>query len=77
MAPRATTNIVCIRMKLKDNDAPADFVLAVLSIVGGCIGIPAILGGGNQFEHFLEPVFEQANVKLALPVSDLSRWSIC
>jgi NADH-quinone oxidoreductase subunit L len=45
-------------------------VLAVLSIIGGFIGIPASLGGGNQFEHFLEPVFEQANMKLALPLSD-------
>jgi NADH-quinone oxidoreductase subunit L len=45
-------------------------VLAVLSIVGGFVGIPASLGGGNQFEHFLEPVFEQANAQLALPVSD-------
>ncbi len=31
-------------------------ILAVLSIIGGWIGIPASLGGGNQFEHFLEPV---------------------
>ncbi len=32
-------------------------VLAVLSVVGGWIGIPAALGGGNHFEHFLDPVF--------------------
>ncbi len=32
-------------------------ILAVLSIVGGWIGIPAILGGNNYFEHWLEPVF--------------------
>ncbi len=31
-------------------------VLAVLSVIGGWIGIPAALGGSNQFEHFLEPV---------------------
>ncbi|MBK6797262.1 MAG: NADH-quinone oxidoreductase subunit L [Acidobacteria bacterium] len=31
-------------------------VLALLSIVGGWIGIPAALGGSNHFEHFLEPV---------------------
>jgi NADH-quinone oxidoreductase subunit L len=31
-------------------------VLAVLSIVGGFIGVPAALGGSNHFEHFLEPV---------------------
>jgi NADH-quinone oxidoreductase subunit L len=32
-------------------------VLALLSIVGGWIGIPHILGGGNWFEKWLEPVF--------------------
>jgi len=31
--------------------------LAVLSLVGGWVGIPAALGGGNHFEHFLDPVF--------------------
>jgi NADH-quinone oxidoreductase subunit L len=30
--------------------------LAVLSLVGGWIGIPHALGGGNRFEHLLEPV---------------------
>ncbi len=32
-------------------------VLAVLSIVGGWVGIPAALGGHNKIEHFLDPVF--------------------
>jgi len=32
--------------------------LAVLSIVGGWIGWPQVLGGSNHFEHFLAPVFE-------------------
>ncbi|MGE5285286.1 MAG: NADH-quinone oxidoreductase subunit L [Actinomycetota bacterium] len=32
-------------------------ILAVLSVAGGWIGIPAILGGGNPFEHWLAPVF--------------------
>ncbi|MEP0826894.1 MAG: NADH-quinone oxidoreductase subunit L [bacterium] len=31
-------------------------ILAVLSIIGGYVGIPHVLGGGNQFENFLEPV---------------------
>jgi NADH-quinone oxidoreductase subunit L len=30
-------------------------VLAVLSVAGGWVGIPAALGGSNHFEHFLEP----------------------
>ncbi len=32
-------------------------VLAVLSVIGGLIGWPAVLGGGAWFEHFLHPVF--------------------
>jgi NADH-quinone oxidoreductase subunit L len=32
-------------------------VLAVLSVVGGWIGIPQALGGHNAIEHFLDPVF--------------------
>ncbi len=32
-------------------------VLALLSLIGGWIGIPAALGGSNRFEHFLDPVF--------------------
>ncbi|HJP63283.1 MAG TPA: NADH-quinone oxidoreductase subunit L [Mucilaginibacter sp.] len=33
-------------------------VLAVLSIVGGFIGIPEVLGGHHWLEHWLAPVFE-------------------
>lgn len=47
-------------------------VLAVLSVIGGFIGIPASLGGGNRFEHFLEPVFERANSKMTLPYHESS-----
>ncbi len=32
-------------------------VLAILSLIGGWVGIPAALGGHNQIEHFLDPVF--------------------
>ncbi|HXE74380.1 MAG TPA: NADH-quinone oxidoreductase subunit L, partial [Candidatus Xenobia bacterium] len=32
-------------------------VLALGSVVGGWVGWPAALGGGNWFEHFLHPVF--------------------
>ena len=31
-------------------------VLAILSVVGGLIGIPEILGGSHQLHHFLSPV---------------------
>jgi NADH-quinone oxidoreductase subunit L len=32
-------------------------ILAFLTIVGGYVGLPQALGGGNWFENFLEPVF--------------------
>jgi len=35
-------------------------VLAVLSVIGGAIGVPAVLGGNNRIEHFLEPVLNPA-----------------
>ncbi len=35
-------------------------ILAVLSVVGGIVGVPASLGGGNAIEHWLEPVFRPA-----------------
>lgn len=45
-------------------------VLAVLSIIGGYVGIPHVLGGHNYFEEFLEPVFAGANAKMMLPMHD-------
>lgn len=35
-------------------------VLALLSTVGGLVGIPAAMGGSNPFEHFLDPVIAHA-----------------
>jgi len=32
-------------------------LLAILSIVGGWVGVPLAFGGHNEFEHFLDPVF--------------------
>jgi NADH-quinone oxidoreductase subunit L len=32
-------------------------VLAILSVIGGWFGIPTALGGHNEIEHFLDPVF--------------------
>ena len=40
-------------------------ILAVLSVIGGLVGVPHSLGGGNAVEQFLEPVFERANLILA------------
>ena len=35
-------------------------ILAVLSIIGGWVGVPLALGGHNEIEHFLGPVFNPA-----------------
>jgi len=35
-------------------------ILAILSIVGGYVGFPHVLGGANHFEKFLEPVMHEA-----------------
>ena len=48
-------------------------ILAVLSVVGGLVGIPLSLGGNNAIEQWLDPIFEHANVRLLLvPQSDSS-----
>lgn len=39
-------------------------VLAALSIVGGLIGIPHVLGGAHHLEHFLAPVFAESSYRL-------------
>ncbi len=31
-------------------------ILAILSVIGGFINVPAVLGGGSQMHHFLSPV---------------------
>jgi len=41
-------------------------ILCVLSVVGGFVGVPHSLGGSNQIEHWLDPVFEAANLKMSL-----------
>jgi len=33
-------------------------ILAILSVVGGWVGIPAALGGSSHFEHFLAPAIQ-------------------
>jgi NADH-quinone oxidoreductase subunit L len=43
-------------------------VLAILSIIGGFIGIPSVFSGekGNLFENWLEPVFRDAQLKMSI-----------
>ena len=40
-------------------------VLAVLSLVGGWVGVPAALGGHNEIEAFLAPVFQSQVLQAA------------
>jgi NADH-quinone oxidoreductase subunit L len=40
-------------------------ILALLSIVGGWVGIPFAFGGSDEAEHFLEPVFAAGVANLA------------
>ena len=44
-------------------------VLAVLSVIGGYIGVPKSLGGGNNFENFLSPVFGEKEAIALHPAS--------
>jgi NADH-quinone oxidoreductase subunit L len=44
-------------------------ILAVLSILGGLVGIPAAFGGHNQFEHFLDPVLSTGMESTSHPAS--------
>jgi len=45
-------------------------VLAILSIVGGLIGVPEVLGGHHELAHYLSPVFKASTA--ALPMHELS-----
>ena len=48
-------------------------ILAALAVVGGYVGIPAILGGGAQIEHFLEPVFHEKAPAMSGPTIE---WAL-
>src|SRR6202044_1146836 len=41
-------------------------VLAILSVIGGWVGIPAAMGGHNEIEHFLDPVFANGAKEVAV-----------
>jgi len=45
-------------------------ILAILSIVGGLIGVPEVLGGHHELAHFLAPVFKASTA--VLPSGELS-----
>jgi len=45
-------------------------ILAVLSFVGGWVGVPQFMGGHNRVEHFLAPVMQSAPAVAGEAVSD-------
>jgi NADH-quinone oxidoreductase subunit L len=47
-------------------------VLAILSVVGGFINVPHILGGGHWLQNFLAPVFEKSTAIQELHPVELS-----
>ena len=48
-------------------------LLAVGSVLAGYVGMPAVLGGGNHIEHFLEPSFAAPGDRPAAHASRRSR----
>ena len=51
-------------------------ILALLSIIGGWVGVPAALGGHNEIEHFLEPVFSSGTAVEAATTSQGSELGL-
>jgi NADH-quinone oxidoreductase subunit L len=44
-------------------------ILAILSVIGGWVGIPIAFGGSDKAEHFLQPVFNAGVVETATNVT--------
>ena len=52
-------------------------VLAALSIVGGLIGIPEVMGGHDWLAQFLAPVFKQsAAIFTETPLTQSTEWTL-
>jgi NADH-quinone oxidoreductase subunit L len=52
-------------------------VLAVLSVIGGYVGVPELMGGANRIHHFLDPVFAQTIASQGIsvvPHTDTFSW---
>jgi NADH-quinone oxidoreductase subunit L len=44
-------------------------ILAILSVIGGWVGIPSAMWGHNEIEHFLDPVFTAGTTEAATTVA--------
>lgn len=51
-------------------------VLALLSVVGGFIGIPEVLHGKHYLEAFLKPVFEESSFRLTHHLSHSTEYTL-
>lgn len=51
-------------------------VLALLSVVGGFVGIPEVLGGKHFLEEFLSPVFKDSSLHLAHHLSPETEYML-
>lgn len=52
-------------------------VLAILSVVGGALGIPHVFGGNHWLDHFLSPVFAASDFKmLSKELSDSTEFML-
>lgn len=51
-------------------------VLAVLSVVGGFVGIPEVFGGNHLLEHFLSPVFEDSSFRLVHHLPETTEYML-
>lgn len=47
-------------------------ILALLSVIGGFLNVPEVLGGNSMLSDYFAPVFEDANMILASPEHHLS-----
>ena len=49
-------------------------VLAILSVIGGFVGVPEVLGGKHFLEEFLKPVFEDSSFRLVHHLSNETEY---
>ncbi len=67
-SPERSGRTRAVEGRRRHHDAPPAMavvlvLLAVGSVLAGYVGIPAVLGGGNHIEHFLEPSFAAPGVE--------------
>jgi NADH-quinone oxidoreductase subunit L len=51
-------------------------ILAVLSVIGGLIGIPEVLGGHHFLEEFLNPVFADSTLRMSHHLSESTEFTL-